>query len=206
MPSKNASEIAARFTRRVKSLDKTRLRIELAYQKHGLRLCDAESSYAGLFLQAVLAYEAAMEELVLGLIVRPGGVISANAGVKPRVQVRSYSHALELASGPGKPYADWIGKDALLSKANIFLFNGKPFTSLTDNDWSYVTKSKHIRNTIAHPSKSAQENFKKRVIGTTPLPSRERTVYGYLRGVSGGLTRWELYVAGLSVFVTRVAA
>lgn len=203
MPSKSASDVAARFARRIRSLDKTRNRIEDAYLNHQLRLCDAESTYAGLFLQAVLAYEAAMEQLILGLIVRPGGFVSV--GVRPRVQVRSYAHALELASGPGRPYAEWIGKDALLAKANAFLLNGKPFSTLSDAEWSYVNKSRYIRNSIAHPSKAAQEVFRRKVIGSTPLPARERTVYGYLRGVSGGQTRWQLHVAGLSIFVSRVA-
>jgi hypothetical protein len=207
MPSRKASEIAVRFTKKVTELDKTRARIELAYNKHHLLLRDVESSYAGLFLQAVLAYETAMEDLIIGLIVHPGGLASSTAGIGPRLKVRSYLHALELAAGPGKDFADWIGKDSLLAKANIFLRQGKPFTSLGSNDWIYVTKTRYIRNAIAHPSKAAIEKFTTKVVGSTPLPARERSVYGYLRGMSGaaGQSRWELYVAGLDIFVSSVA-
>lgn len=207
MPSRKASDISKRFSAKALVLDGTRNRVELAYQAGHLRLADVESSYAGLFLQAVLAYEAAIEDFVLGMMVRPGGVVSGLAGVRSRVKVRSYSHALDLASKPGREYADWIGKDQLLSKAKIFLGEGKPFSSLADGDWIYVIKSKYIRNAIAHPSKAALESFSRRVIGSTPLPARERSVHGYLRGVAvtGGQTRWELHVAGLNVFVSRIA-
>ncbi|WP_140655483.1 hypothetical protein [Rhodanobacter glycinis] len=208
MPSRKASEIAVRFTKKVTDLNKTRARIEVAYDNHHLLLRDVESSYAGLFLQAVLAYEIAMEDLIIGLIVHPGGLASSSSGVGPRLKVRSYLHALELAAGPGKDFADWIGKDSLLAKANIFLRQGKPFTTLQPNDWLFVTKSKYIRNAIAHPSKAAVEKFANKVVGSTPLPVRERSVYGYLRGTSGatGQTRWELYAAGLNMFVNSVAA
>jgi hypothetical protein len=207
MPSRKADEIAKVFARKVASLDLTRSRIETAYSKRVLRLKDVESSYNGLFLQAVLAYESAMEDLVLGLIVKPDGVRSLHANVRPRIEVRSYAHALELASGAGRAYADWIGKDQLIAKANMFLRGGEPFSSLLSIDWNYVNRARYMRNAIAHPSQAALDAFRGKVIGSTPLPARERTVQGYLRGFSGvtGQTRWELHVAGLRAFVTLVA-
>lgn len=206
MASRRADRIARSFFSKVKRLDNTRRRIEAAFRNEAIRLSDVESTYTGLYLQAVLAYEAAIEALVLGLLVRPGGIRSMDPHVRARVTVRSYAHALELASGPGREFADWMSKHALLARATMLLHDGAPFTRLGEHDWAYVHRAKYIRNAIAHPSRHALAMFTRKVIGATPLPAKERTVAGYLRGSAGtAQTRWELNVAGLSVFVGQVA-
>lgn len=207
MSSRKASGVAAEFQRRVARLNSTRERIELAHRAGVLHVADVEASYAGLFLQAVVAYETAIEDFVLGLLVRPGGVKSKDAKVRARVTVRSFAHALELASGPGSRYPSWIGDQDLKSIAEMLLNRGLPFKRTAPVlDWNYVKKSRYIRNAIAHPSEHAQKKFEKHVVQGVPLPRRERTVAGYLRGRSTGAaqTRWELFVAGLNLFVRDV--
>jgi hypothetical protein len=96
-----ADGIALDYQQRIKRLDATRLRIEEAYRRGILHPVDVEASYAGLFLQAVVAYETSMEDFVLGLMARPGGVVSGNSSIRGRIKVRGYSHAQQLTSGPG---------------------------------------------------------------------------------------------------------
>ncbi len=206
MSSKRASAIAAQFHNRVQRLDRTRHRIEHAYSLGLLHLVDVEASYAGLFLQVVLAYETAMEDFVLGLLVRPGGVASQDPNVRGRISVRSYSHAHDLASGPGGRFPSWIGKRDLLDISKLLLNKGAPFGTMTTTQWHFVEQSRYIRNAVAHPSENALNQFRKHVIQSTPLPRREQTVAGYLRGrATPSQTRWELFVAGLGVFVSAIA-
>jgi len=206
MSSKRADAIAAAFRSKVARLDRTRQRIEVAYRRGILRLSDVEASYSGLFLQVVLAYEAAMEELVLGLLVKPGGVASRHQHVRGSVSVRSYEHAIKLASGPGGRFPSWIGKNDLTDITNLLLHKGAPFSLVPQALWRWVEQSRYIRNAVAHPSDHALLQFRRHVIQSTPLPQREQTVAGYLRGsASAQQTRWELFVAGLALFVSTVA-
>lgn len=209
MSSRNASQLAGDFQGKVTRLDTTRRRIEGAHSAGVLHQVDVEASYTGLFLQAVVAYEATIEDFVLGLMVRPGGVSSSDRTVRARVSVRSYAHALELASGPGRKYPSWIGQKDLTEAAKLVLHRGKPFVreaTYPPLSWHYVTQCGYIRNAIAHPSQHALRQFQKHVLQATPLPRRERTIAGFLRGRGSGTpqTRWELYVAGLNQFVHNV--
>lgn len=208
MTSRKASEIAKAFSRHVKRLDGTRTRIEDAHKLGLLHVADVEASYGGLFLQALVAYEAAVEDFFLGLLVRPGGVVSAVPGVRARLTVRSYGHALELAAGRKSKFPSWIGQQDLKEAASLFLKSGAPFHTAAGApslNWHYVEKSRFIRNAIAHPSQYAHQQFRKHLIGDLALPSRERRVAGFLRGAaSGSQTRWEVFVAGLEMFVQQV--
>lgn len=208
MSSRKASQISLDFRRRIARLNDIRERLERAYVGRHLRLEDVEASYAGLFLQVVLGYEAAIEDFVLGLLVRPGGVASAAVGVRSHVKVRSYSHARKLVSGPGRPYPSWMRKDDVQNIADLFLVDARPFANGSGLSWHYVNQSNCIRNAIAHPSDHAREKFERNVIGSTPLPRRERKVSAYLRGraSAGPQTRWETVSLGLWTFVNEVVA
>jgi hypothetical protein len=204
VPSSKAANLAMAFGRAIGRLNRTRVRADDAWSRGVLRGQDIEVFYCGLFLQLVVAYEACIEEFVLGLIVRPGGVQSSVAGVSGRLSVRSYVHALSLASGPNKDFADWLSKDHLMKRSALLLRLGRPFSGVANQQWDLVEKARFIRNAIAHPSDSAKEKFERLVIGSTPLPSVERSVGGYLRGSLAGpprQTRWELYAAELNLFV-----
>lgn len=203
MSSKSAALLAQKFNKKVVGLDSIRGRVEACYASGGLRVTDVEAMYAGLFLQVVVAYEATIENFVLGLMVRPGGVHSANPRIKSRVRVRSYSHALAVAAGPGRKFPQWIGKRDLEDVSRMLLVDGAPFAVAGGVlDWSYVEKCRYIRNAIAHPSDHAVKQFEKHVIQSTPLHWRERRVSAFLRGSgSGGQTRWEVLVAGLRQFI-----
>lgn len=206
MPSSDAVSLALRYQRHVARLDATRRRSEAAFAAGRLRSGDLDIVYSGLFLQLIVAYEAAIERFVLGLTVRPGGVASSVKGVGGRLYVKSYEHALSVAAGGGRrEYADWMGRQRLEDNAALLLKGGLPFSSVPTASWEPIEKARHIRNAIAHPSKSAREKFESQVIGNTPLPKRERKPPGYLRGVIAGpptQTRWEVFAANIALFVS----
>lgn len=204
MASSKAAGLAIRFSRTVIRLNRTRTRADRAHTRGLLLDRDMDVFYCGLFLQLIVAYEACIEAFVLGLVVRPGGVASVAGGVAGRLSVRSYAHALAVASGPSKDFADWLSKDQLQKRADLLLRGGLPFRA-AGVQWDLVEKARLIRNAIAHPSDAAREKFERRVIGGTPLPSAERSVGGYLRGSHTGpphQARWELYAAALNMFVS----
>ena len=207
MSSRKASELASEFRKRLERLDETRNRIELAHAAKHLRIVDVEAAYAGLFLQVIVAYESTLEAFVLGLLVRPGGLVSADPNVRGSVRVRTFAHALKLTAGPNARYASWISKDDIQGIAALVLNRGLPFHT-QGIDWHYVHQCRYIRNAIAHPSNHAHEQFRTKVLGNTPLPWRERTVAGYLRGRGTGTaqTRWEVFAAGLQGFVQGMIA
>jgi hypothetical protein len=183
--------------------------MERAYVQRSLRIEDVEAAYAGLFLQVVLGYEAAIEDFVLGLLVRPGGVASSSSHVRSHVQVRSYAHARKLVSGPGRSYPSWTKKADIENIADVFLADSLPFKTLDPHEplsWDYVNRCIIIRNAIAHASDHAKMKFEQKVIGDTPLPKRERRVSAYLRGRAtlGPQTRWENLSLGLWSFINAV--
>lgn len=207
MNSRRADSLARDFSKKIVRLDSIRGRVEACYRTKGLRLDDVEATYAGLFLQAVVAYESTIEEFVLGLMVRPGGVMSSRPHVRSRMTVRSYAHASELAAGAGRKFPQWIGRKDLEDVSVLLLNAGAPFKAGAQAliDWTYVEKCRYIRNAIAHPSEHATKQFEKHVIQNTPLLKRERRVAGFLRGRATAVqTRWETYVAGLNQFVSAV--
>lgn len=208
MSSRKADEIAIDFKKRLTRLNGTRQRIEQAHSDGHLHLIDVETAYSSLFLQAVVNYETAVEQFCLGLVVRPGGVRSTKPDVRARVTVRSYSHALDLANGPGGRYPAWLGENDLKNVAKLLLHDGLPYARGSGLSWHFIKQCAYIRNAISHPSQHAYGQFKKHVIGETPLPRRETKVAGFLRGrlAASGQTRWETYVAGLASFVTSTIA
>jgi hypothetical protein len=65
-----------------------------------------------------------------------------------------------------------------------------------------------IRNAIAHRSRHSHDRFQQEVLGSTPLPPRERTPAGYLRSSfrSGPRqTRYENLTAELLRLARRLA-
>lgn len=206
-----ASKLARQFIDRVAEFDATRGRLESALLAGELTLGDVESAYAGLFLQVVVAYEATIEDFMLGIIVRPGGVSSARQDVKARLWAADVEHARELVAGYGREYIDWLGSENLEKIAKLFLVDGIPIKPALGDppiSWNYVKQSVYIRNAIAHPSQSAQKKFERHVINNTPVPARERKVAAYLRGRTGasGTTRWEFYALALRQIVVTVVA
>lgn len=186
------------FQRIIKQSDVTRRRVESEYTKGTLVRRDLEIVYEGLFLRAVVAFEDFLESaFFLALADRSGkkswGPLFGGS-----------TKSLRACVFGEKKYLDWLPYDRTLTRANLYLKSGKPFSLLSDGEKSKLSHIVTIRHAIAHSSDSAFKKFEKDVIGATAVPSNERRPAGYLRGFSSiGMTRYQVYVQSLGGIAQR---
>ena len=186
------------FLRVIRQSDVTRRRVESEFRKGTLVRRDVEIVYEGLFLRAVVAFEDFLESVFFLTL----------TGKSSRLAWRSIlgGRATDLCACVmgDKKYLDWLPYDRTLSRANLYLRSGRPFTLLKDDDKGKLTQIVTIRHAIAHSSDSAYAKFKKDVIGSTHLPPDERRPAGYLRGFASlGTTRYQLYAQSLGGMALR---
>lgn len=154
----------------------------------------ADQMYESLFLNTFTSFEVFVEELFLSYLLPA----SRSRKAIPRMTVRSPAVARELVFGPGRKYADWFPFDRTVERAGLFFRSGRPFSDVPSSDRDLLHKAQLIRNVIAHRSRHSESQFEKQVIGNAPLPARERTPAGYLRGLVSGspaVSRFENYTA-----------
>lgn len=203
-----SSSLAEVLTRRFKTLEVTRDQIEELAGKGQLSRHATSRMYEALFLSAHVAVEAFLEELFIGLLIDGGGVTSDRNDVQARVVIRSHRIARELITGPGRKYVDWIPYDRTMDLAKLYFRGGRPFTDLSPASKQVLARSHVIRNAVAHRSRYSMSQFEKHVIGNTPLPPRERTPAGYLRGLfraSPAQTRFSNLLAQLAAVSRELA-
>jgi hypothetical protein len=177
-----SSTLADKLARRFQTLEQTRSRIE-SLVRRGLFSRQAEARmYEALFLSGNVALEGFLEDLFLGLLVSRHGLESGRTDIFPRVEIRSYGIARELIIGPGRRYIDWLPYDRTVALAKLFFRGARPFDDLTDGQRRVLSRCHTIRNVIAHRSRYSLDQFERYVIGSTPLPTSERSPAGYLRG------------------------
>jgi len=168
----------------------------------------ADRMYEALFLSAHVAIEGFIEELFLGLLIKNRGVQSSRVDVKPRVDVRSHRVARELITGAGRKYVDWLPYDRTVDLAKLFFRGGRPFDDLSQAQKTLLSRGHTIRNAIAHRSRYSLSQFERYMIGSTPLPPKERHPAGYLRGLfrtSPAQTRFSNLLAQLLLVARDLA-
>jgi hypothetical protein len=164
--------------------------------------------YEALFISAHVSVETFLEDLFIGLLVQGHGVISSRADVVARVHVRLYKIARELIYGAGRNYVDWLPYERTINLAELFFRGGRPFNDLSPSQKDALFRGHTIRNAIAHQSRFSLGQFKRRVIGSTPLPPNERNPAGYLRGLfrtSPNQTRFSNLLAQLLLVARDLA-
>lgn len=164
--------------------------------------------YEALYITSFTTFEFFIEELFIGLLVEGHGYESARADVIPRATIRSHAVARELVFGVGNEYANWIPYGKTEGRAELFFRGGRPFSDLNDGDKSQLKICSIIRNAIAHRSRLSMSLFEEKVIGSSPIPPRERHPGSYLRGLSSAVpirTRFENSV-GTLLRVARLLA
>ena len=176
---KPSSTVSERLAIRFRALESTRKRIEGLAHKNALLPTDVQQVYEALFVNAVTAFESFLEDLFIGLLV--GGVATGQGRFSRRVTVTTSQIARELVTGAGRKYADWFPFERTEERARLFLTGGRPFTSVSTAERSLIDRCLIIRNAIAHRSRHSRDRFQREVLGSTPLPPRERTPAGYLR-------------------------
>lgn len=205
---KPSSTLADKLANRLRATEYSRVRIERLTTRGLIPKRTVLHMYEGLFLSSHVAFEGFLEELFLGLLVDGKGVISSRSEVEPRIIVRSFNTARELLFPSRRPFVDWLPYDNTIELAFKYFRGGRPFVDLTDAQRQLLQKCHAIRNVVAHESVDSRRKFEKRVLGTTPLPSHERTPAGYLRGLyrtAPTQTRYENYMAQLLLMARNLA-
>jgi hypothetical protein len=206
---KNSSQLAENLTKKIRSIEATRLKLERLCSEGLLSNRAATQMYEGMFLNAHVAFEGFIEELFVGLLVDGQGISSSRSDVMPRIVVRSYAVAREILFPSNRPYIDWFPYERTLELAYKYFRGGRPFSDLTDPDKQHLLKCHSIRNVVAHNSKDSRTKFEKRVLGNTPLPPHERNPAGFLRGlyrIAPIQTRYENIVTELLIIAKKLAA
>jgi hypothetical protein len=180
---------AKAFDRRLDRFERTASKLERALDKGTLTRRDLEALYEGLFIGAIVEFESFLELLFMGVVLRktlyPGGKVT------PRIDVRSQG-VLEEVLLDGRRYVDWFPYALTETRAQSYLRGGRPFSLLSSSQKQSLERWLWIRNAVAHSGRHARQVFERKVIGTTPLPPRERTPAGFLRSeIRSGVTRFE---------------
>jgi hypothetical protein len=155
---------------------------------------DIETLYEGLYLSVFTRFEVLLEQLFFGLIT--GRIDRLSCGAAPRIGIASDRVAREIVLRE-RSYIDWLPYKKTEDLARAFLSSGRPFTKLDNGDKSRLATLLVIRHAIAHKSGHAKKTFAEKVLGSTPLPPRERTPAGFLRSqyrITPAQTRFELYM------------
>lgn len=197
---RSSSTLSDNLSKRLRALELSRVKIESLINTSLLSQHVSLHMYEGLFLNAHVAFEGFIEELFIGLLVENQGLESSRSDIVPRVKFKSHRIARELLTGPGRQYIDWLPYDRTLDRANMFFRGGRPFSELQTHQKDHLLKCHTIRNAIAHRSRFSLKKFEQHVLVNTPLPPRERSPAGYLRGffrTAPVQTRFEVYVAQL---------
>ena len=206
--SNPSSSLADKLERKFHAMENTRSRLEVLAARNLIPQRTATQMYEGLFLNAHVVFEGFLEELFVGLLVNGQGVQSTRSDIVPRIVVRSHSIVRELLFTSRRQYVDWLPYDRTLELAGKYFRGGRPFSDISEPERLYLLKCHTIRNVIAHESRDSVIKFKKRVLGSTPLPPHEKKPAGYLRGlyrVSPAQTRCENLMVQLRLIARNLA-
>lgn len=201
---KPSSSLSDEFISHLRALEWTRSKMEKLLGKNEIVRRDIERVYEGLYLDAITSLESLFEDLFIGLLTQR--IIQSSLKVKPRVYFKSDKVAREVVLG-GRNYVDWVPYHLTEKRAKAFFRNGLPFTSLMKPDKQSLEQILYVRNAIAHRSSHSYRMFEKEVIGSVPLPPRERTPAGYLRSrfrISPVQTRYENLIADMASITIKI--
>ena len=176
--SRPAISISDNLAGRLRTLEKSREKLERLSDAGHVTPRDMALFYEGIFLKTVTSFESLLEELFIGLLT---GGIEPGRNVHPRAQFKSPAVARDIICG-GRAYVDWLPYRHTEKRAAAFFRGGRPFSGLYKEDKKALERMLTIRNAVAHQSRAARNEFDK-IIASVPLLPAERTPTGFLRSV-----------------------
>lgn len=185
------STLANDFNSYIKSLERTRKKIESLFNQGDLSRREIEQIYGSLFLNAVIMFESLIEDMFLGLLTDK--FKRKTFKIVPRARFKSNIIARDVVLS-GKRYINWLPYEETEKRAKIFFRNGIPFTILKAAEKEILKKVHYMRNSLAHKSRYSLLQFERQVISSLPLIKREKTPLGFLRSqfrISPSQTRYE---------------
>ncbi|WP_166822716.1 hypothetical protein [Thalassoroseus pseudoceratinae] len=191
-----------KFTRQIEGFEVTRTRIEDQFESRRIRKRDVETLYEGLFLRAVVSFEDMLESVFFYVL------YNKCRRKMWRPQLQGSRKTLRACVLQKQKYLDWLPINRTIERAQLFLNQGLPFSLLDDDDKSKLSQIVAIRNAVAHASPHSQETFKKKVVGSTPLPKSETSPAGFLRSIARTnprACRYQIYVQSLGKAASKLA-
>lgn len=176
--AKSSKKILGSFQARLKALEQIRSKQESLYANNQLARRDIEEVYGAIFLDAVVSFEALIEEVFVGLLA--GQLKSTEPRFNTRVQIRSVIVARD-AILRGKGYFNWLPYKNTEGLAKVFFTGGRPFTCLDNKDRNHVKKCLKTRDALAHQSQHARSKFRDTVLAGFNLTPRDRRPKSFLR-------------------------
>ena len=199
----SAAALLQRLGRRLDSLRKVRRSSDLAAGVRAIRGVDRDHMYESTFLQAVSAFETFQEELFYSSLLNRSDIRK----VEPTVSFRNRVEAERaLLAGENRGFLSWSSTAQNITRAEIFLVGGRPFSRLRrrGSDLRVLDTVTRVRNAIAHTSGSAIDRF--RSLAKGGLMSKMRTPAGYLQSASGTATQHEVLLDELERLAKALAA
>jgi hypothetical protein len=162
------------------TLENMRKKQECLLQNKHISLADIEQLYVALLIEAVVAFEAFIEELFYGLLTRK--IKPQNHNVNVRVSIKSSLVAQQIVLRERK-YIDWLPFENTLKISKIFFTEGRPFTSIASEseEDKNITKCLIVRNALVHQSAHAIKQFQNKILNGLHLMPRERKPKSFLR-------------------------
>jgi len=131
MPSEPKT-LAERLTKKYKTLNLTRKRVDNLFDNNQIILRDKKQFYEGLYLKTHVLFETFLEDLFYGLLVENSAIETPN-NIVTRVSIKSHIIARDLVQA-GKDYIDWIPYEKTMDAAKLYFRNGNPFCGLNHNE------------------------------------------------------------------------
>lgn len=164
---------------RLKSLESTRVQIEILYTSNTITEEMLDNAYIGLFLSMCTEFEGFLEDLFLGLLLDGGGV--SQSDVTTNIVVSRLDIMRALIYGIKGNYADWLPYERTVERAETYFLDGKPFSKPDQGQRSRLKEIYLIRNVLAHKSDFSRKKFDEVVVGNRNLSLKEKTPVGFLR-------------------------
>lgn len=155
--SSSSQELLKKLQNKYKTLDSIRNKQEDLFYKKIIIKRDIEEVYSAIFLDAIVNFEAFLEELFFGILLNR--IRTSYPNVKAKIVVSNKNIANDLVLRD-KNYYPWLPYKDMKKIAKLLLVDGRPFTFLTSYHEDQIDKCLAIRNAIAHMSEDSKKKFK----------------------------------------------
>ena len=139
------------------------------------------------YMTNVAAWEEYVQETFIRYLM---GSTSPSCGYKPSLRLGrcdSIDHAIEVIAGESdydlqKRYLTWTNWQNVVKRANVYFWNGEPFSKIPDFIVSLIHDSSKIRNRVAHSSLKCKRDFKQVALKFRGMEKDANLTQGYTVG------------------------
>jgi hypothetical protein len=179
---KSSRKILNSYFSKLRSLEQIRNKQETLFTNAQIARRDIEEVYAAIYLDAMASFEALIEDLFIGLLT--GQVRSRHPDVHNRVLIRHYGVARDVFFRD-RSHFTWLPFGNTVEAAKIFFTAGRPFTLVTNDQKTNLSRCVTLRHAIAHHSYFALNKFRQEVIRDLSLLPRDKRPSSFLRSQFG---------------------